>query len=131
MVKKERLHLKILEIETDHDRPTTRQQCWEMVRPCPFVGCRHHLYLDVGPNGSIKLNFPDLEPWELAQTCSLDVAEHGGVTLEGAGDLTNLTRERVRQLETIALKRIEKRNPGLRAIARGPAWTEDRTLVPD
>ena len=41
-----------------------------------FVSCKHHLYLDVNPaTGSIKLNFPDKEIWELEHTCALDVAE--------------------------------------------------------
>ena len=35
--------------------------------------------------GSIKLNFPDKEIWELEETCALDVAEKGGITLEEVG----------------------------------------------
>ncbi len=107
--KAERRRLSSLGIPTDHPRPTRRAECWEMERPCPFVGCRHHLYIEVGENGSIKLNFPDLEPHQIPQTCSLDVAEHEGVTLEGVGEITNLTRERVRQIEVIALERLERR----------------------
>src|SRR5579883_1688716 len=57
----------------DVDRPMTREQCASMPRPCPFVSCSHHLYLDVNPEtGAIKLNFPHLEVWEMAETCSLD-----------------------------------------------------------
>src|SRR5207248_2939150 len=84
----------------DIPRPTTRAECREEARPCPWVACKHHLYLDINPEtGSIKLNFPDLEPWELAQTCALDVAETGGKTLDEIGEITNLTRERIRQFE--------------------------------
>ena len=73
-------------------------------RPCPWVACKHHLYLDVdGRTGTIKVNFPDLEPWELAHTCSLDVAERGGTTLEEVGEIMNLTRERIRQVEVRGL----------------------------
>jgi len=32
--------------------------------------------------GAIKLNFPDLEVWEMTETCALDVADRGGTTLE-------------------------------------------------
>jgi hypothetical protein len=86
-----------------------------MPRPCPYVSCKHHLYLDVNPHtGSIKLNFPDLEPWELAQTCSLDLADEGGRTLEEIGQLTNLTRERVRQVEVRGLLELRSRSRGLR-----------------
>src|SRR5262245_65050813 len=50
----------------DIPRPTTRAECREEMRPCPWVACKHHLYLDINPEtGSIKINFPDLEPWEL------------------------------------------------------------------
>jgi hypothetical protein len=85
-------------------RPQTRAECKDMPRPCPWVACKHHLYLDINPmTGSIKINFPDLEPWELQHTCALDVADNGGLTLEEIGLITNLTRERVRQLEVRGL----------------------------
>ena len=67
----------------DIPRPTSREECRGEARPCPWVACKHHLYLDINPEtGSIKINFPDLEPWELKHTCALDVAERGGITLE-------------------------------------------------
>lgn len=95
----------------DVDRPHTRGECLEAPRPCPWVTCRYHLYLDVdASNGSIKVNFPDLEAWDLAETCSLDVADRGGVTLEEVGAIVNLTRERVRQIEVRGLRRARFRN---------------------
>lgn len=92
-------------------RPRVRGDCMEggslYERPCPFVSCKHHLYLDVNPeNGSIKFNFPDFDPEEMefmAATCALDVADDGEHTLEMVGDLINLTRERVRQVEVKAM----------------------------
>jgi hypothetical protein len=95
----------------DVDRPKTRAECAEGMRPCPWVACKHHLYLDINPEtGSIKINFPDLEPWELPHTCALDVAEAGGHTLEQIGEITNLTRERVRQLELRGLVQLKTRS---------------------
>lgn len=89
-------------------RPKTRGECAEGPRPCPHVSCRHHLYLDVSPRtGAIKLNFPDLEVWDLPISCALDVAEAGATTLEDVGGILNLTRERIRQLELSALSRLE------------------------
>lgn len=89
-------------------RPETRQECMNMTRPCPFVSCSHHLYLDVNPeSGAIKLNFPHLEVWEMAETCSLDVADRGGITLEEVGAILNLTRERIRQVEVRGLTKIK------------------------
>jgi hypothetical protein len=72
------------------------------------VSCKHHLYLDVSPRtGAIKLNFPDLEVWEMTETCALDIADRGGTTLEDVGAIMNLTRERIRQVEVRALAKLE------------------------
>jgi hypothetical protein len=96
------------------DRPKTRADCLQgehAERPCPFVSCKHHLYLDVSPrSGAIKLNFPHLEVWEMPETCALDVADRGGVTLEEVGEIMNLTRERIRQLETRGLAKLKALN---------------------
>ena len=103
--------------ETEYERPQTRAECQHgphAERPCPFVSCKHHLYLDVNDRtGSIKLNFPDLEVWELPETCALDIADRGGITLEEVGEIMNLTRERIRQLETRGLAKLQ----GLSEIA--------------
>ena len=96
----------------DIPRPTTRAECREEARPCPWVACKHHLYLDINPEtGSIKINFPDLEPWELQHTCALDVAERGGITLEEVGEIMNLTRERIRQVEVRGLLKLKMGSP--------------------
>ena len=90
-------------------RPRTRADCINGPRPCLFVSCKHNLYLDVNPEtGSIKLNFPDKEIWELEHTCALDVAEKGGITLEEVGEIMNLTRERIRQVETKGLAKLRE-----------------------
>ena len=104
----------------DVPRPATRNQCSQEVRPCPWVACKHHLYLDVNPEtGSIKINFPDLEPWELPHTCSLDVAERGGITLEEVGEIMNLTRERIRQVEVRGLRKLRMSSPSPEEIGAG------------
>jgi hypothetical protein len=93
-------------------RPTHRGECRGEARPCPWVACKHHLYLDVNPEtGSIKLNFPDLEPWEMPVSCALDVAERGGITLEEVGEIMNLTRERIRQVEVRGLLKLKMASP--------------------
>jgi len=63
--------------------------------------------------GSIKLNFPDLEVWEMEATCALDVAERGGITLEEVGEILNLTRERIRQVEVKGLQKLRETASGL------------------
>ena len=102
--------------EVEAARPRSRADCANGPRPCMFVSCKHHLYLDVNPStGSIKLNFPDREIWELDETCALDVADRGGITLEEVGSIMNLTRERIRQVETrglLKLRAIADAEPG-------------------
>ena len=108
------------------ERPRTRGDCINGIRPCPWVGCRHHLYLDVHTKtGAITLNFPAKDPkdggkkarpgdrrgpedsavpvWQLKHSCSLDVADLGGLNGPEMGDLLELTKERIRQIEVSAL----------------------------
>lgn len=100
------------ELALDDDRPRVRGDCAAGERPCPWVRCKYHLYLDVNPEtGSIKLNFPDLEVWDLPDTCALDVAGRGGITLEEVGDIMNLTRERIRQVEVRGLIKLKMGSP--------------------
>lgn len=94
--------------DSEVERPKTRAECSSGERPCPFVSCKHHLYLDVSAKtGAIKLNFPDLEVWEMNETCALDVADRGGTTLEDVGAIMNLTRERIRQVEVKGLAKLQ------------------------
>lgn len=90
------------------DRPRTRGDCVDGPRPCPWVSCRHHLGIEVTPAGGLKLVRPDREPWELEQTCSLDVADAGEHTLDVVGRLTNVTRERTRQIEAAGVRLVRK-----------------------
>src|SRR6187399_518543 len=108
MTKRELEIGRLLYPETDYEKPLTREECVEGPRPCPFVSCKHHLFIDVSPRtGAIKLNFPDLEVWDLGESCALDVADRGGTTLEDVGAIMNLTRERIRQVEVKALAKLE------------------------
>jgi len=91
-------------------RPRTRGECRDMERPCPYVGCRHHLYLEVLPSGSIKFNHPGLELHQMRETCSLDAAEREPSSQEWTGVLLNLTHTRVEQIEIEALAKLRGRS---------------------
>jgi hypothetical protein len=107
MTKRELEIGRMLYPETDYYKPRTRIECLDGPRPCPYVSCKHHLFLDVSARtGAIKLNFPDLEVWDMSETCALDVADRGGTTLEDVGAIMNLTRERIRQVEVKALAKL-------------------------
>lgn len=101
---------KMLWPEVAYERPRTRAECLHgphAERPCPWASCKHHLAIDVNERtGSIKLNFPDLEVWEMPETCALDIADRGGITLEEVGEIMNVCRERIRQVETRGLAKI-------------------------
>jgi len=108
MTKRELEIGRLLYPEDDYAKPRERAACAGGARPCPYVSCKHHLYVDVSPRtGAIKLNFPDLEVWEMGDSCALDVADRGGTTLEDVGAIMNLTRERIRQVEVKALAKLE------------------------
>jgi hypothetical protein len=108
MTKRELEIGRLLYPEDDYNKPRERSACAGGARPCPYVSCKHHLYVDVSPRtGAIKLNFPDLEVWEMGDSCALDVADRGGTTLEDVGAIMNLTRERIRQVEVKALAKLE------------------------
>lgn len=90
------------------ERPRTRADCERVPRPCPYVGCKHNLYLDVTRSGGIRLAFPGREPADMpaAGSCALDVAEEGGVSLRQIGRLMGYTRARIGQLLDDALEHL-------------------------
>ena len=88
------------------DRPRTRADCKDGPRPCAWISCRYNLFLDVKPNGNIRLNFPgvvtEVDGFDrMPASCVLDVADEGGGTLEAVGDALGITREMVRQMELV------------------------------
>lgn len=100
--------------------PLTRGDCVDGPRPCPFVSCRHHLALDVVNGGSLKVNFPDIEPGDLPQSCSLDIADRGPMTLESVGETMNLVREAVRIIGDKALVKVNRsRTPEVEEMLDG------------
>lgn len=88
-------------------RPQTRGDCVSIPRPCPFVGCRYNLYLDVRPDGGIRFNFPDREPDEMTASCALDLAADGPRILDLIGGLMGMSKERARQLEASGLRKVK------------------------
>lgn len=67
--------------------PQTRADCLDRPRPCPFTACRHHL----------------------ETSCVLDeVDAHGALDLRAVGQLFGVSRERIRQIEEMALVRLRR-----------------------
>ncbi len=65
-----------------------------MPRPCLYVQCRYNLVLDVA------------EAQFLEHSCALDEAEDGPRSLAELADIMGLSRERVRQIEQRALRKL-------------------------
>jgi hypothetical protein len=97
--------------------PATRAGCADVPRPCPFVSCRHSLYLDRTHGGAVKLLFPDREPWQMpaAWSCSLDVAdrlEHRGASLPQIGRALNVSMARAGQIQDEGLAKLRDHPDG-------------------
>ncbi len=80
--------------------PRTRADCapggdgvWSR-RPCLRIACKHHLQ-----GMATKGRRP-------SKSCTLDVADRGGATLEYVGGILRVGRERIRQIEARALAKL-------------------------
>lgn len=91
-------------------RPHTRADCLpggkNCERPCVFFSCRHHLFLDVTERGEILACHPDL--LGMQDTCALDVAARGGLSLDEVGERIGVTREQARQVELQGLLSMQE-----------------------
>jgi hypothetical protein len=95
----------------DPERPRTRGDCKGGLRPCPWVSCEHHLASEEAFAGEGEFDVDRLDT--MRATCTLDVADEGGVSLETVAAFFDLTRERIRQIEWKGLRRF-RANVGFR-----------------
>ena len=95
--------------DTNHWRPQTRAECIDGPRPCPYVGCKYHLFLDFTPLGSLKFNFGDADDAleSMQESCSLDVADRGGQDMTKISQYINVTPARVQQEVAQALIKMK------------------------
>jgi hypothetical protein len=114
-------------------RPQTRADCLQEARPCPWVGCRHHLLIDVTSDadkaGTLVLNRPSnqvgrrrglassaaaviVETWiddaieqlfRMRDTCELDVLDR-----RGAAQHPNAQADPLTNVETAAVLNVRE-----------------------
>lgn len=99
--------------QPEPEMPTTRDQCVDGPRPCPWYACRYHLgtFSRYG-SVAVRIDPNDIDTTPL-ETCALDLAARGGMTLTEVGEAVGHTRERVRQLQVGAIRRVATLAPDL------------------
>lgn len=111
--------------EADITRPRTRGECANVPRPCPFVSCRHHLYLDRYPDAPEAVGPEDMAP---EQSCALDIADDGASSLDDIGTVLGFSRERARQVEEgfiAKLRRASKHRGSVASVLRSLCDVEE------
>lgn len=115
----------LAQIESDLgqvQRPRKVSEC--PTGPCAFVSCRHHLAIDVGPRGALKIAFKGKEIDKLAETCALRAAAQGPQTTVEIGRLLAVTPARISQIFGSAMNKIRRDPEALRIVQE---WAAART----
>jgi len=98
-------------------RPKTRDEC-PSYRPCPYVGCRYNTYLEVTWCGNITIPKKGEEPWQVdpATSCTLDLADRGGMIMDDVAAIFRIRRQRVHQIEAEACEKLRQRFPWIEEL---------------
>jgi hypothetical protein len=97
----------------------THGACRRLPGPCNYAICRFNLTAETRDTRGAKptrLNAPILR-----ESCVLEAAEQGGMTLEEIASRFALTRERVRQIELSALRKLGRQLQRDAWVNEGPA----------
>jgi len=88
-------------------KPSTRGECANIIRPCPYVSCRHNLYLEVDKKGGIVERFSDPSEVPPNQSCTLDIVdEFGMLDPPEIGRVMGLTPHAVGAIEAAGLRNL-------------------------
>lgn len=102
----------------DDLRPRTRGDCAEGPRPCPWVSCKFHLLWDRASREERQDDERLLATLAtIPETCALDVADRGGLSMDEAGAAIGLVRQRVQQIESMLFHPETQRLVGSRSGA--------------
>jgi hypothetical protein len=105
--------IRLVVLHYDQMRPRTREDCAGVLRPCPYVTCRHNLFVDgtEGKDGRSYLKKSCAEPDQMdpKSSCVLDVVEDNpdGMSQGDVARAMGLTQQRVDQLERSASEKLK------------------------
>ena len=95
------------------ERPRRRGDCLaggsNAARPCPWVSCRYHLYLDIVHKNRLITPHGNVDVDEIPETCALDVADSGPQSERRVAALMGVVHQRANQLEIAALAKLAAR----------------------
>lgn len=98
-------------------RPVIRGDCRYLPRPCPWVGCKWHLLFDVLGRRKSRELAPELAAEfmfnGMRRTCALDVADDGGGSFEDVGEVLQVSRQRVQQIEEGSIRAVHQNQPDM------------------
>jgi hypothetical protein len=78
--------------------------CRKLPGPCPHIVCRFNLTSERRDNRGAKPT--EIHLPVVRESCVLEAAERGGMTLEEIASRLSITRERVRQIQLGALEKV-------------------------
>ena len=83
--------------------------------PCSVFGCKYHLFTTLSKTQLLGINDNPggddemIDRFFKQETCVLIAGLQGSKTLKEIGDLFWTSRERIRQIEAVALRKIRKK----------------------
>jgi len=78
--------------------------CMDLVAPCDRIDCRYNVI----ELESIRVGRPAEHIQDATEPCALRLADRGGMTLQEVADVIGVSRERIRQIEESALRRMRR-----------------------
>ena len=90
-------------------KPKTRNECVEVLRPCPYVSCRYNNQLDIDKgSGEVRVRLAVYKPESESDTsCALDVADGDGHhSEEEIAEILGLTTTEVKQTLDSAYRKL-------------------------
>lgn len=87
--------------------PKIRGHCENGPRPCPWILCKYHLYLDVAIESRSNGDHFGKTLTEIPETCALDLANGNGMEWEEIGEVLGTTGQTAANIGKLALNSLK------------------------